>query len=65
MPIVSIRANRLISVWCWQKPSNYAEVWQIAEPSYLRHYLDNGQWGKDSLWDALARNAFNLFLTLI
>jgi len=39
-------------------------VWQIAEPSYLRHYLDNGQWGKDSLWDALARNAFNLFLTL-
>ncbi len=38
--------------------------WQIAEPSYLRHYLDNGQWGKDSLWDALARNAFNLFLTL-
>jgi RNA polymerase primary sigma factor len=39
-------------------------IWQIAEPSYLRHYLDNGQWGKDSLWDALARNAFNLFLTL-
>jgi RNA polymerase primary sigma factor len=39
-------------------------VWQMPEPSYLRHYLDNGQWGKDSLWDALARNAFNLFLTL-
>jgi RNA polymerase primary sigma factor len=39
-------------------------TWQIPEPSYLRHYLDNGQWGKDSLWDALARNAFNLFLTL-
>jgi RNA polymerase primary sigma factor len=39
-------------------------IWQMPEPSYLRHYLDNGQWGKDSLWDALARNAFNLFLTL-
>ena len=39
-------------------------AWQMAEPSYLRHYLDNGQWGKDPLWDALARNAFNLFLTL-
>ncbi len=39
-------------------------TWQIVEPSYLRHYLDNGQWGKDSLWDALARNAFNLFLAL-
>lgn len=39
-------------------------AWQIPEPSYLRHYLDNGQWGKDPLWDALARNAFNLFLTL-
>lgn len=39
-------------------------TWQIVEPSYLRNYLDNGQWGKDSLWDALARNAFNLFLAL-
>jgi RNA polymerase primary sigma factor len=39
-------------------------IWQMPEPSYLRHYLDNGIWGKDSLWDALARNAFNLFLTL-
>ncbi|NLF51755.1 MAG: sigma-70 family RNA polymerase sigma factor, partial [Leptolinea sp.] len=39
-------------------------TWQIVEPSYLRHYLDNGQWGKDSLWDAVARNAFNLFLAL-
>jgi RNA polymerase primary sigma factor len=39
-------------------------AWQIPEPSYLRHYLDNGMWGKDPLWDALARNAFNLFLTL-
>ncbi len=31
-------------------------VWQISEPSYLRHYLDNGQWGKDSLgmlWRAM------------
>jgi RNA polymerase primary sigma factor len=39
-------------------------IWQMTEPSYLRHFLDNGLWGKDSLWDALARNAFNLFLTL-
>ncbi|MEI8131282.1 MAG: sigma-70 family RNA polymerase sigma factor [Leptolinea sp.] len=39
-------------------------AWQIPEPSYLRAYLNNGQWGKDLLWDGLARNAFNLFLTL-
>jgi len=38
--------------------------WQADEPSYLRAYLDNGQWGKDQLWDGLVRNAFTLFLCL-
>ncbi len=38
--------------------------WQADEPSYLRNYLDNGQWGKDQLWDGLVRNAFTLFLCL-
>jgi RNA polymerase primary sigma factor len=31
-------------------------------PSYLRSYLDNGQWGKEKLWDSFARNIFNVFL---
>ena len=38
--------------------------WQADEPSYLRHYLDNGLWGKDAHWDGLVRNAFTVFLCL-
>ncbi len=38
--------------------------WQSDDPSYLRAYLDNGLWGKDSHWDGLVRNAFALFLCL-
>jgi RNA polymerase primary sigma factor len=38
--------------------------WQSDDPSYLRDYLDNGEWGKNSLWDGLVRNAFDLFLCL-
>jgi RNA polymerase primary sigma factor len=36
----------------------------IDSPSYLRAFLDNGLWGHDALWDGLAANAFNLFLSL-
>ncbi len=38
--------------------------WQSDAPSYLRNYLDNGHWGVDQLWDALARNAYSVFLSL-
>ena len=38
--------------------------WQADVPSYLRSFLDNGMWGKDSLWDGLVRNAFTLYLGL-
>jgi len=38
--------------------------WNIDTPSYLRAFLDNGQWGRDTLWDGLAANAFNLFVSL-
>ena len=36
----------------------------IDSPSYLRAFLDNGQWGHDSVWDSLAAEAFDLFLSL-
>ena len=36
--------------------------WQADEPSYLRTYLDNGLWGKDQNWEAVARSAFTIFL---
>ena len=38
------------------------ETWHAVTPSYLRSYLDNGLWGKDSFWDGVARNAFSVFL---
>ncbi len=38
--------------------------WEFDSPSYLRAYLDNGQWGRDPYWDALASHAFNLFMGL-
>ena len=38
--------------------------WQTDTPSYLRSYLDNGMWGKDSVWEGLVRHAFSVFLGL-
>lgn len=40
------------------------QEWEIDSPSYLRTFLDNGQWGRDSHWDGLASHAFNLFIGL-
>ncbi len=40
------------------------QTWNIDTPSYLRAYLDNGLWGKDPLWDGVARNSFTVFLYL-
>jgi RNA polymerase primary sigma factor len=37
-------------------------AWQSDVPSYLRAYLDNGNWGSDPLWNDVARNAFAVFL---
>jgi RNA polymerase primary sigma factor len=38
--------------------------WQADEPSYLRTYLDNGLWGKDTMWDGLVRHAFIVFMSI-
>lgn len=40
------------------------QSWQSDSPSYMRSFLDNGLWGKDTLWDGLVRNAFTLYLCL-
>jgi RNA polymerase primary sigma factor len=39
------------------------QTWESSDPSYLRSYLDNGMWGRDTFWDALARNAFTVFIS--
>ena len=38
--------------------------WKCTPPSYLHTYLNNGLWGKDRLWDVVARNAFTVFICL-
>jgi RNA polymerase primary sigma factor len=40
------------------------QTWISEHPSYLHAYLDNGLWGKDPLWDGVARNAFSVFVCL-
>jgi RNA polymerase primary sigma factor len=40
------------------------QQWMADNPSYLRNFLNNGLWGKDTLWDELVRDAFTLFLCL-
>jgi RNA polymerase primary sigma factor len=39
-------------------------TWDIDRPSYLRSYLDNGLWGRDTLWDGVARHVFHVFVCL-
>jgi RNA polymerase primary sigma factor len=40
--------------------------WQIDAPSYLRKFLDNGLWGKDTeaSWNELVKVAFKVFIGL-
>jgi RNA polymerase primary sigma factor len=40
------------------------KTWESQGQSYLRAYLDNGLWGKDPFWDAVAQNAFTVFISL-
>jgi RNA polymerase primary sigma factor len=40
------------------------DTWTSEQPSYLRHYMDNGRWGKDRFWDAVARHAIAAFISL-
>ncbi|MEA3350180.1 MAG: sigma-70 family RNA polymerase sigma factor, partial [Chloroflexota bacterium] len=40
------------------------DSWDLGQPSYLRGYLNNSLWGKDSLWDTVAHNAFTVFISL-
>jgi RNA polymerase primary sigma factor len=40
------------------------QTWSHASPSYVRTYLDNGRWGKDPLWDGVARHAISVFISL-
>ena len=45
-----------------QEALRLQRTWDIEVPSYLRSYLDNGMWGKDSRWDTVARSAFTILV---
>ncbi|MEX1247499.1 MAG: sigma-70 family RNA polymerase sigma factor [Anaerolineales bacterium] len=47
-----------------QEALHLQRTWDIEVPSYMRSYLDNGLWGKDTRWDAVARGAFTIFIGL-
>jgi RNA polymerase primary sigma factor len=38
--------------------------WNYDSSSYIRGYLDRGEWGRDDNWTALARNVFEVFQAL-
>jgi len=40
------------------------QSWNLASPSYVRSYLDNGRWGEDRRWDTLARYVFSVYVHL-
>ena len=40
------------------------QSWQHNSPSYLRHYLNDGDWGQAERWSALAASIFAMFTAL-
>ena len=45
-----------------QEAVRLQRTWDIEVPSYMRSYLDNGMWGKDSRWDTVAASAFAIYI---
>jgi RNA polymerase primary sigma factor len=40
------------------------QSWQFNSPSYLRHYLNDGDWGQAEEWSDLAQTIFTLFTAI-
>jgi RNA polymerase primary sigma factor len=42
---------------------NLRITWNMDRPSTMRNFLDNeGLWGRDKIWDGIARNAYTVYL---
>ena len=54
------RPPELLSIL--QEAVRLQRTWDIEVPSYMRSYLDNGMWGKDSRWDKVAIGAFAIYI---
>jgi len=46
-----------------QEALRLQRTWDIEVPSYVRSYLDNGMWGRDTRWDSVARGTFTILVT--
>lgn len=44
--------------------SQLRKTWQSEEKSYLRNYLNNGNWGQEDNWYDLSQSAFHMFTAL-
>jgi RNA polymerase primary sigma factor len=40
------------------------QSWQSSSPSYLRHYLNEGDWGQAEEWSDLAKSVFAIFTSV-
>ena len=47
-----------------QEAQNLRKNWQSSSPSYLRHYLNEGEWGQAEEWSEMARSVFAIFTTV-
>ncbi len=56
--------NEAQNIYCLVTSKDECEQDESRMPatSYLRGYLDNGQWGHNRIWDAIARNAFVFYM---
>jgi RNA polymerase primary sigma factor len=43
---------------------NLRRTWNSQEPSYVRLYLENGDWGRDDGWNRMASSLFEVFQAL-
>ncbi len=44
-----------------EEARNLRRGWRTQESSYLRQYLNNGNWGQDDTWTDLAQSCFHMF----
>lgn len=58
--VLSHKPPQLLSIA--QEALRLQKTWTMETPSYVRSYLDNGMWGRDPRWDAVARSTFVILI---
>lgn len=63
-PNSQVRVVPLDLVQLLDEAQHLRQNWQDRNDSYLRHYLNEGNWGQDEVWTDLAENVFMIFSSL-